>query len=97
LDGVGCNIRVDSRGGAVLRVLPRVHEDINEEWISDKTRHACDGLRVQRLDRPYIRNSEGRLLEASWSDALGMVAEKMTSLQPAQMAALVGNLACAES
>ena len=97
LDAVGSNIRVDSRGEAVLRVLPRINEDINEEWISDKTRHACDGLRVQRLDRPYIRGNDGKLQEASWEDALSVVAGKMKGLKPEEMAALSGNLACAES
>ncbi len=97
LDAVGSNIRVDSRGEAVLRILPRVNEDINEEWISDKTRHACDGLRVQRLDRPYIRGNDGKLKEASWEDALALVAKKMREFKPNEIAALSGNLACAES
>lgn len=97
LDAVGSNIRVDSRGEAVLRVLPRINEDINEEWISDKTRHACDGLRVQRLDRPYVRGNDGKLKEASWDEALSVVASRMKSLKPEQMAGLSGNLACAES
>jgi len=97
LDAVGSNIRVDSRGEAVLRILPRVHEDINEEWISDKTRHACDGLRAQRLDRPYVRGKDGKLHEATWDDALRVIATKMQSLSPHDMAALTGNLACAES
>jgi len=97
LDAVGSNIRIDSRGEAVLRVLPRVNEDINEEWISDKTRHACDGLRVQRLDRPYVRGLDGKLVEASWEQALGAVAAQMKALAGQNMAAVVGNLACAES
>lgn len=97
MDAVGSNIRVDSRGEAVLRVLPRVNEDVNEEWISDKTRHACDGLRVQRLDRPYIRGNDGKLKEASWEDALSLVASKMKQHRPEEMAALSGNMACAES
>jgi len=97
LDAVGSAIRVDSRGEAVLRVLPRVNEDINEEWISDKTRHACDGLRLQRLDRPYIRNSAGKLVEASWPDAFAAIASVFQSVKPQQVAALAGNLACAES
>src|SRR4051794_22937404 len=63
LDAVGANVRIDARGPEVLRVLPRLHEDVNEEWISDKTRHACDGLRRQRLDRPYVRR-DGKLLPA---------------------------------
>ena len=70
MDAVGSNIRIDQRGGEVLRVLPVLNEDVNEEWISDKTRYACDGLRRQRLDRPYLRNPEGRLVETSWDEAL---------------------------
>ena len=77
MDAVGSNIRVDARGNEVLRVLPRLHEDINEEWISDKTRYACDGLSRQRLDRPYLRNTEGRLEETSWETALTTAAEKL--------------------
>ena len=73
LDAVGSSIRIDSRGGAVLRILPRIHEGVNEEWISDKTRHACDGLKRQRLDRPYIRK-DGKLVEASWADAFALIA-----------------------
>ncbi len=97
LDAVGSNIRVDSRGEAVLRILPRVHEEINEEWISDKTRYACDGLRAQRLDSPYVRGADGKLHVASWDEALRVVSDKMKALSPHDMAAIVGNLACAES
>lgn len=97
LDAVGSNIRVDSRGESVLRVLPRLHEDINEEWISDKTRHACDGLRVQRLDRPYIRNKQNKLVEVSWQEALQAVSAMIDGLQPSEMAALAGNLASVEA
>ena len=75
LDAVGSNIRIDSKGSEVLRILPRLNEDINEEWISDKTRHACDGLRYQRLDRPYIREN-GHLNPVSWEKALSAVAER---------------------
>jgi NADH-quinone oxidoreductase subunit G len=96
MDAVGSNIRIDSRGQAVLRVLPRVHEDINEEWISDKTRHACDGLKMQRLDRPYVRIN-GQLKEASWQQAFDAIAERVRGLQPKEMAALAGNLVCSES
>jgi NADH-quinone oxidoreductase subunit G len=97
LDAVGSNIRVDSRGEAVLRILPRVHEDINEEWISDKTRHACDGLRSQRLDRPYVRGKDGKLREATWDEALLIVAEYMKGMSPHDMAFIAGNLADCES
>jgi NADH-quinone oxidoreductase subunit G len=67
-DAQGCNIRVDSRGGQVLRILPRINEAVNEEWISDKARYACDGLKNQRLDRTYIRKN-GKLVAASWGEA----------------------------
>jgi NADH-quinone oxidoreductase subunit G len=60
MDALGSNIRVDARGAQVMRVLPRLNEDINEEWISDKTRYAIDGLRRQRLDKPYARGQDGR-------------------------------------
>ncbi len=96
MDAVGSAIRIDSRQNSVLRVLPRLNEDVNEEWISDKTRHACDGLRVQRLDRPYIRRN-GRLEEASWAEALGLVAAKLKSTAPEKIAALAGDSACVES
>jgi NADH-quinone oxidoreductase subunit G len=96
MDAVGSNIRIDSRGNAVLRVLPRLNEDVNEEWISDKTRFACDGLLSQRLDRPYIRKGK-KLKEASWQEAFAFIAEKMAELKPQEMAAVVGNEACAES
>ncbi len=70
MDAVGSNIRVDSRGRAVMRILPRLNEVVNEEWISDKTRFVWDGLAAQRIDRPYIRNKAGKLQPASWSEAL---------------------------
>src|SRR5213083_1809070 len=67
MDAVGSAIRIDTRGREVMRILPRVDDDVNEEWISDKTRHVVDGLRTQRLDQPYVRE-EGQLLPASWRD-----------------------------
>ena len=96
MDAVGSNIRVDARGNEVLRVLPRLHEDINEEWISDKTRYACDGLSRQRLDRPYLRNTEGRLEETSWETALTTAAEKLKAAG-GKAAAIAGDQACVES
>ncbi|MFZ2029719.1 MAG: NADH-quinone oxidoreductase subunit NuoG [Vitreimonas sp.] len=95
MDALGSNIRVDARGDAVLRVLPRVHEGINEEWISDKTRYAEDGLGRQRLDRPYIREN-GKLRSASWDEALAATA-KALSADPKKIGAIAGDLACAES
>src|SRR3954453_8777742 len=86
LDAVGSNIRVDARGPEVLRVLPRLHEDVNEEWISDKTRHACDGLQPQRLDRPYVRR-DGKLQPATWAEAFDAIKAKLGGASPARVAA----------
>ncbi|WP_288988677.1 NADH-quinone oxidoreductase subunit NuoG [uncultured Sphingopyxis sp.] len=72
MDAVGTNVRIDSRGRQVLRVLPRVNDDVNEEWASDKTRHHVDGLMRRRLDRPYVRK-DGRLVEASWAEAFAAI------------------------
>ena len=95
-DAVGSNIRVDARGREVMRVLPRLHEEINEEWISDKTRFAVDGLRRQRLDRPYVRH-DGRLRPASWNEAFRAIAERLAGLDGARVAAIVGDLVDAEA
>ena len=95
LDAVGSNIRVDARGPEVLRVLPRLNEEINEEGISDKTRFACDGLKYQRLDCPYIRRN-GRLEEASWDEALEVAAERLGKAAPERVAAISGDLADSE-
>jgi NADH-quinone oxidoreductase subunit G len=96
LDAVGSNIRVDSRGAAVLRILPRLNEDVNEEWISDKTRFAVDGLGHRRLDRPYVR-VDGKLAPASWGDAFKAVAEGFGRPPGSKIAALAGDLADVES
>lgn len=95
MDAVGSNIRVDARGKAVMRVLPRLNEDINEEWISDKTRHAVDGLARQRLDRPYMRRS-GKLEPVTWDEALSAVSNKINSSQPEKIAAIMGDQCAAE-
>jgi NADH-quinone oxidoreductase subunit G len=95
MDAQGCNIRVDTRGRQVMRVLPRLNEDINEEWISDKTRHACDGLSHQRLDRPFVRKN-GKLVPATWAEAFAAIAARLNATKPAAMAAIVGDLAAAE-
>src|SRR5437588_6294536 len=95
MDAVGSAIRVDTRGREVMRVLPRVNEDINEEWISDKTRHVVDGLRTQRLDQPYIREN-GRLRPASWSEAFQAIAAKIAKTSPERIGAIVGDLAAVE-
>ncbi len=97
MDAVGSNIRVDSRGREVLRVLPRLHEDINEEWIGDKTRYAFDGLKYQRLDKPYVRDSKGKLKPASWDEAFEKIASVISPLKGSEIAALVGDVADCES
>ncbi len=96
MDAVGSNIRVDARGREVLRILPVVHEDVNEEWIADKTRFIWDGLRRQRLDKPYIRE-DGRLRAASWDEALSLAGEKLKSTPKERMGAVVGDLVPAEA
>ena len=95
MDAVGSAIRVDTRGREVMRVLPRVNEAVNEEWISDKTRHVVDGLRTQRLDRPYIREN-GKLRPASWPEALAAVASKITRLDGKRIGAIAGGLTAVE-
>ena len=96
MDAVGANIRVDARGAEVMRILPVNNDDVNEEWISDKTRFIWDGLKRQRLDTPYIREG-GKLRPASWNEALPLAAQKMKAATPAGMAAIAGDLPCAES
>jgi NADH-quinone oxidoreductase subunit G len=95
MDALGSAVRVDSRGPTVLRVLPRINDDVNEEWISDKSRFACDGLKVQRLDHPYVREN-GKLRPASWDEALDVVAVKLKEAKPGRAGAIVGDLAGAE-
>ncbi len=96
-DAIGSNIRIDSRGGEVMRVLPRLHEGVNEEWINDKTRFAYDGLKRNRLDRPWVKDKNGKLQEASWEEALSLVAEKLGQTKKDKVAALAGDLADLES
>jgi NADH-quinone oxidoreductase subunit G len=97
-DALGSNIRVDARGREVLRIQPRLNEEINEEWISDRTRYAYDGLNKARLDRPYIRDEKnGKLKEASWDEAFDVIAEKLSTIKPENMAALAGDLTDVES
>src|SRR3981189_667921 len=94
-DPVGCAIRIDTRGREVMRILPRVNDDVNEEWISDKTRHVVDGLRAQRLDQPYIREG-GQLYPASWREAFDAIAVWVKSTQAKRIGAMVGDLAAVE-
>ncbi len=95
MDAVGSNIRVDSRGREVMRILPRTNDAVNEEWISDKTRFVWDGLKTQRLDQPYVREM-GKLRPATWAEALSHIAKKVTAAKPERMGFLVGDLVSAE-
>ena len=95
MDAVGSAIRVDTRGREVMRILPRVNEAVNEEWISDKTRHVVDGLRTQRLDRPYIREA-GQLRVASWSEAFAAIKAKTAGTDGKRIGAIAGDLAAVE-
>ena len=95
MDALGSAIRIDTRGREVMRILPRVNDDVNEEWISDKTRHVVDGLRTQRLDQPYIRE-DGRLRPATWPAAFDAIAAKVKRHAPERIGAIVGDLAAVE-
>jgi NADH-quinone oxidoreductase subunit G len=96
LDAVGCNITVDTRGSEVMRVLPRLNEDINEEWISDKTRFAYDGLKKRRLDVPMVKR-DGKLRPASWQDAFATIRTRLDGLAGERIAAIVGDLVDCEA
>lgn len=95
MDAVGSNIRVDSRGKEVMRVLPRIHEGVNEEWISDKTRFIWDGLRTQRLDRPYVKKGK-KLQAATWAEAFAAVAAAVKKSDGARIGSIAGDLAGVE-
>jgi len=95
MDALGSAIRVDARGREVVRILPRVNEAVNEEWISDKTRHIVDGLKAQRLDRPYVRVN-GKLKAATWAEAFASVAARTKATAPEKTGAVVGDLASVE-
>jgi NADH-quinone oxidoreductase subunit G len=95
MDAVGSAIRVDARGREVMRILPRVNEQVNEEWISDKTRHIADGLRSQRLDRPYVRRN-GRLAPASWGEAFAAIKDALSRTAAEKIGAIAGDLAAVE-
>lgn len=97
LDAVGSNIVIGIRGGEVMRILPRTNEDINEEWISDKTRFAYDGLKRQRLTSPYVRGSDGNLKACGWEEALVEVASRLHSVKGEEMAVVAGGMVDAET
>src|SRR5258708_2299579 len=96
MDAVGSNIRVDARGNEVMRVLPPLNEEVNEEWLADKSRYAADGLKRQRLDRPYLRR-DGKLVPVSWNEAFAAAAMRLKAAGGARTAAIIGDLADAEA
>ncbi len=91
MDAVGSNIRVDTYGWEVKRILPRINEDINEEWISDKTRYACDGLSNQRLDVPYVKKNN-KLAKSTWGEAFKIIKEKIIKTSPNKICGFVGDM-----
>ena len=95
MDALGSAIRVDTRGREVMRILPRVNEAVNEEWISDKARQIVDGLKTQRLDRPYLRRN-GKLTPATWGEAFAAIAAKVKAAAPGKIGALAGDLTSVE-
>ncbi len=97
MDAIGSHIRIDSRGDQVFRIQPRGMEDINEIWLSDKSRFSYDGLRYQRLDKPYVRNNKGDLTPTSWDRALSVVVDKLKSIPGHKVSALAGDLVDTES
>ncbi|GAA4130036.1 hypothetical protein GCM10023067_47800 [Aminobacter aganoensis] len=95
MDAVGSAIRVDTRGREVMRIMPRINEQVNEEWISDKTRFIWDGLRTQRLDRPYVRKG-GKLAPATWPEAFAAIKDAVSKASPERIGAIAGDLATTE-
>lgn len=96
LDAVGAAIRIDTRGPEVLRILPRVNEDVNEEWMADRGRFSFDGLKRKRLDRPWVRK-DGKLRQASWEEALAVVTDRLKAIPGGRIGAVAGDLVDAES
>ncbi len=96
LDAVGAAIRVDTRGAEVLRILPRLNEDVNEEWLADKSRFALDGLKRRRLDTPWIKR-DGKMVRASWPDAFAAIEAKLVGVSGDRIGAIAGDLCDAES
>ena len=90
MDGMGSNIDAQTRGADLLRVLPRINEEVNEEWISDKSRHAFDGLKKQRLTIPMSRKEDGTFAELTWQEAMRMAAEKLSSVDGEEIQGMIG-------
>ena len=96
MDAVGSNIRIDTKGNKVMRVLPRNNDEVNEEWISDKTRFFWDGLSLQRIDKPYLREN-GKLRQISWKKAIDVASDKLLNTNPKKIASITGDLVSIES
>ncbi|MDB9784606.1 NADH-quinone oxidoreductase subunit NuoG, partial [Pelagibacteraceae bacterium] len=96
MDGVGSNIRVDTYGWEVKRILPRLNNEINEEWISDKTRYSCDGILKQRLDIPYIKKN-GKLVKSNWDEVVELISEKINKVDKNKIAGHIGDMVSLES
>ena len=96
LDAVGSNIRVDTYGWEVKRILPRLNNNINEEWISDKTRYSCDGLLKQRLDVPYVKKNN-KLVKSNWEEAINLISDKLKTSKPDEIAGHAGDMVSLEN
>ena len=96
MDAIGSNIRIDTKGNKVMRVLPRNNDEVNEEWISDKTRFFWDGLSLQRIDKPYLREN-GKLRQVSWNKAIDVASDKLLNTNPEKIASITGDLVSMES
>ncbi|MBF8246753.1 MAG: NADH-quinone oxidoreductase subunit G [Rickettsia sp.] len=96
LDAMGCNIRIDSKGLEIVRILPKTNDEINEEWISDKARFSYDALKIQRLDKPYIRENS-KLIPVNWEHVLKIIVSKMSKLKKSEIASLAGFFTSSES
>ena len=90
MDGLGANIDAHTRGSDLLRILPRINEEVNEEWISDKSRHAFDGLKKQRLTQPLLRNKDGTFKDLTWEEALQAAAQKLQSVKGKEIQGTIG-------
>lgn len=90
MDGLGANVDVHTRGSDIMRILPRVNEEVNEEWISDKSRHAFDGLKKQRLTIPMSRKEDGSFAELTWEEAMSTAAEKLSSVSGDEIQGIIG-------
>lgn len=97
MDTLGSNVDVHTRGSDLMRILPRVNEEVNEEWISDKARHAFDGLKKQRLTVPLARKDDGSFSELTWEEAIKMAAEKLSSTNGEQIQGKIGQFSDLES